>query len=665
MPRKQVGVVLPEGVNIDDLDEKTIKKLEREQKKAQAGNKALGRAMKYVFANYKWLFVVCVICIIVAAASTAAPFMIMQMLVSDIELSLASNGGVPESLTFYIILVAGIFCLGVASSAIYNMIMAKIAQGTLNHIRKDMFSKMQTLPISYFDSHQSGDIMSLYTNDVDALRQYIAATFPQIISASVTLFASVLVMIYFSVWMLLVVIAAIVGMLLIIRKVGGASSRYFTIQQHALGKVDGYIEETMHGQKVIKVFCHEERAKEDFDKCNDALCGAATSANTYANILQPLMGNLGNILYVVIAIAGSLIIAFGGFNVGLINLIDPVGAGNTISIIIGFLGIVKIFTQQIATVSQQINFVAMAKAGGGRIFEMMDTTPEEDDGYVELVYANVAEDGTVTESKEYTGVWAWKHPHKAEGTVTYTRLHGDIEMHDVDFAYVPGKTVLHDITLYANRGQTVAFVGATGAGKTTITNLINRFYDIEDGKIRYDGININKIKKPDLRRSLGMVLQETNLFTGTIKENIKYGNLNATDEEVIAAAKLANAHDFIMRLPNGYDTMLESDGANLSQGQRQLLSIARTACENAPVLILDEATSSIDMRTEVLVQRGMEKLMNGRTVFIIAHRLSTVRNADVIMVLDHGRIIERGTHEQLLEQKGVYYSLYTGAFELD
>ena len=453
-------------------------------------------------------------------------------------------------------------------------------------------------------------------------------------------------------------------MLLVTKHVAGASTRYFTVQQNALGRVNGYIEEAMHGQKVIKVFCHEPEAKEDFDKRNGDLCRAATSANTYANVLMPIMGNIGNILYVLIAIVGSILIATEVTNVGLIAAMNPADNG-MIGITIGFLTMTKAFTQNIANISQQINFIAQANAGGRRIFAMMDTPPEEDNGYVELVNARRAPDGTLVECEERTGLYAWKHPHKAEGTITYTELKGDIEMHDVDFAYVPGKTVLHDITLYAKPGQKVAFVGATGAGKTTITNLINRFYDIEDGKIRYDGININKIKKPDLRRSLGMVLQETNLFTGTIRENIRYGNLEATDEEVEAAAKLANAHDFIMRLPEGYDTMLESDGANLSQGQRQLISIARTACRNAPVLILDEATSSIDTRTESIVQRGMDRLMEGRTVFVIAHRLSTVQNSDVIMVLDHGRIIERGTHEQLIEKRGTYYSLYTGAFELE
>lgn len=506
--------------------------------------------------------------------------------------------------------------------------------------------------------------MSVYTNDVDALRQFICQTLPQLIISAVTLTALLIIMLVYSLWLLLIVLAIVGVMIFVVTKIGSASSRYFILQQSALGKVDGYIEESMHGQKVIKVFCHEEEAKKAFDDKNEMLCSHATKANTYANVLMPVLQNIGNILYVIIAIVGSLIIVLHGFNIGLGNAIPGFDMG-LIAVVVGFLSIAKSFTQQIASISQQINFVAMARAGGNRIFAIMDEPSEEDNGYVELVWAKRTADGGVEPSDTYTGLWAWKHPHKAEGTVTYVELKGEIEMHNVDFAYVPGKTVLHDVTLYAKPGQKIAFVGSTGAGKTTITNLINRFYDIEDGKIRYDGININKIKKPDLRRSLGMVLQDTNLFTGTIKDNIRYGKLDATDEEVIEAAKLANAHDFIMRLPDGYDTMLESDGANLSQGQRQLLSIARTACENAPVLVLDEATSSIDTRTEQIVQSGMDKLMTGRTVFVIAHRLSTVRNSNVIMVLDHGRIIERGTHEQLLEQKGTYYKLYTGAFELE
>lgn len=664
MRRRQTGMVLPDGVDPENLpDAKTLKRMMKEQKKNAPKDKSLGKVLGYVWSGYKVRFIIVVVCIIATAVISAMSSVVLQNLISlFIEPALAGTGDL-SGLPSYIVFCAALFMCAVITSAVYNVLMAQIGQGTLNRIRCDMFRKMQTLPISYFDTHQHGDIMSMYTNDVDALRQFICQTVPQLINSSVMIIASIGIMIYYSLWLFLVVVAGLIAMFFVVTRIGGASSRYFTVQQSTLGKVNGYIEESMHGQKVIKVFCHEREAEKEFDERNEALCASATAASSYANMLMPIMGNIGNILYVLLAVVGSLIIVFGGNNIGLISVINP--EAGMIGVLIGFLTIVKSFTQSISTVSQQINFVALAGAGAKRIFAMTETPGEEDDGYVELVYANKAEDGTITESDVYTGVWAWKHPHKAEGTVTYKELVGDIEMHDVDFAYVPGKTVLHDVTLYAKPGQKVAFVGSTGAGKTTITNLINRFYDIEDGKIRYDGININKIKKADLRRSLGMVLQETNLFTGTIKENIRYGNLYATDEEVIAAAKLANAHDFIMRLPDGYDTLLESDGANLSQGQRQLLSIARTACENAPVLILDEATSSIDTRTEALVQRGMDRLMAGRTVFVIAHRLSTVRNSDVIMVLDHGRIIERGTHEQLIEKQGTYYKLYTGAFELE
>lgn len=661
---KQMGTVLPEGVDPDNLpDPKTLKRMIKEQKKNAPKDRSLGRVMGYLFKNYKPQFIIVVICIVITAIiSSLSSVVITTLINSYISPTLAGTGNM-DGLPMFIVGISAMFLMAVLTSAAFNVVMARIGQGTLDKIRQDMFRKMQALPISYFDTHQSGDIMSLYTNDVDTLRQFITQSIPQLISSSIMILSSLAIMIYYSLWLLLVVIAGVVLMFFTVKKIGGASARFFSVQQNALGNVNGYIEESMHGQKVIKVFCHEPQAKADFDKKNGALCDAATAANTYGNILMPVMGNIGNLMYVLIAIVGAVMLATDAMNIGFISFISP--EESLIGIIVGFLTLSKSFTQNIAGISQQINFIAMAGAGARRIFTMTDSPIEEDNGYVELVYATKAEDGTLTESKEYTGIWAWKHPHKADGTITYHELVGDIEMHEVDFAYVPGKTVLHDVTLYAKPGQKVAFVGATGAGKTTITNLINRFYDIEDGKIRYDGININKIKKPDLRRSLGMVLQETNLFTGTIRENIRYGNLYASDEEVIAAAKLANAHEFIMRLPDGYDTMLESDGANLSQGQRQLLSIARTACENAPVLILDEATSSIDTRTEALVQKGMDRLMTGRTVFVIAHRLSTVQNSDVIMVLDHGRIIERGTHDQLIEKKGTYYRLYTGAFELE
>lgn len=674
LKNKPAGV-MPEGFDAANVsDAKTLKKMlkdHKKQQKAEPKKKVFSRILGYIFKYYKARFVIVIISIIAGSIGTAMiPVILMLLTNTYIE---PANGGVPTlgggdtgvlPLWTFLVICASCYIVAVGFSTTYNVLMARIGQGVLYYIRRDMFVKMQSLPISYFDRHLSGDIMSVYTNDVDALRQFICQTLPQLIISAVTLTALLIIMLVYSLWLLLIVLAIVGVMIFVVTKIGSASSRYFILQQSALGKVDGYIEESMHGQKVIKVFCHEEEAKKAFDDKNEMLCSHATKANTYANVLMPVLQNIGNILYVIIAIVGSLIIVLHGFNIGLGNAIPGFDMG-LIAVVVGFLSIAKSFTQQIASISQQINFVAMARAGGNRIFAIMDEPSEEDNGYVELVWAKRTADGGVEPSDTYTGLWAWKHPHKAEGTVTYVELKGEIEMHNVDFAYVPGKTVLHDVTLYAKPGQKIAFVGSTGAGKTTITNLINRFYDIEDGKIRYDGININKIKKPDLRRSLGMVLQDTNLFTGTIKDNIRYGKLDATDEEVIEAAKLANAHDFIMRLPDGYDTMLESDGANLSQGQRQLLSIARTACENAPVLVLDEATSSIDTRTEQIVQSGMDKLMTGRTVFVIAHRLSTVRNSNVIMVLDHGRIIERGTHEQLLEQKGTYYKLYTGAFELE
>lgn len=674
LKNKPAGV-MPEGFDAANVsDAKTLKKMlkdHKKQQKAEPKKKVFSRILGYIFKYYKARFVIVIISIIAGSIGTAMiPVILMLLTNTYIE---PVNGGVPTlgggdtgvlPLWTFLVICASCYIVAVGFSTTYNVLMARIGQGVLYYIRRDMFVKMQSLPISYFDRHLSGDIMSVYTNDVDALRQFICQTLPQLIISAVTLTALLIIMLVYSLWLLLIVLAIVSVMIFVVTKIGSASSRYFILQQSALGKVDGYIEESMHGQKVIKVFCHEEEAKKDFDDKNEMLCSHATKANTYANVLMPVLQNIGNILYVIIAIVGSLIIVLHGFNIGLGNAIPGFDMG-LIAVVVGFLSIAKSFTQQIASISQQINFVAMARAGGNRIFAIMDEPSEEDNGYVELVWAKRTADGGVEPSDTYTGLWAWKHPHKAEGTVTYVELKGEIEMHNVDFAYVPGKTVLHDVTLYAKPGQKIAFVGSTGAGKTTITNLINRFYDIEDGKIRYDGININKIKKPDLRRSLGMVLQDTNLFTGTIKDNIRYGKLDATDEEVIEAAKLANAHDFIMRLPDGYDTMLESDGVNLSQGQRQLLSIARTACENAPVLVLDEATSSIDTRTEQIVQSGMDKLMTGRTVFVIAHRLSTVRNSNVIMVLDHGRIIERGTHEQLLEQKGTYYKLYTGAFELE
>ena len=525
-------------------------------------------------------------------------------------------------------------------------------------MREKMFNSMQDLPIKYFDTHNHGDVMSYYTNDIDTLRQMISQSIPQLIISGVTVVTVLCIMLYFSVWLTLVVLFGVIIMTLVVKKIGGSSSRYFIRQQQAIGRTEGFVEEMMNGQKVVKVFCHEQEAKEGFDAINDALFSDSEKANRYANMLMPILNNIGNVLYVCVALVGGLLLLSHAPNLSLSGLAFG------ISIVVPFLNMTKQFAGNISQVSNQLNSVIMGLAGTKRIFDLLDEQPEADNGYVTLVNARENRDGVLEECEERTNIWAWKHPH-SDGTVTYTRLAGDVRLFDVDFGYAPDKTVLHGITLYAKPGQKVAFVGSTGAGKTTITNLINRFYDIADGKIRYDGININKIRKSDLRRSLGMVLQDTNLFTGTVMENIRYGRLDALDEECIAAAKLAGAHDFITRLPQGYDTPLSGNGASLSQGQRQLLSIARAAVADPPVMILDEATSSIDTRTEAIVQRGMDALMTGRTVFVIAHRLSTVQNSDAIMVLDHGRIIERGTHEDLLALKGTYYQLYTGALELD
>ena len=552
--------------------------------------------------------------------------------------------------------MACIFLCGIAATFTQNRIMIVVAQGALKNVRDEMFTHMQTLPIKYFDTNSFGDMMSRYTNDADTLRQMISQSIPQALSSAVTIISTFVAMISLSLPLTAVVIVSVFLMLMVTGKIAGQSGKYFFKQQNSLGDVNGYIEEMMTGQKVVKVFCHEEKAKEEFDKKNEELFENAYAANKFANMLGPINNNLGHLQYVIIAIIGCVLAVLT--KAAPLTGLLAVTTGNVAS----FLQLSKSFTMPINQISQQLNSVVMAMAGAKRIFELIDAESEQDNGYVTLVNAK-ENDGKITETKERTGMWAWKHPHE-DGTTTYTKLLGEVRMFDVDFGYTEEKTVLKNITLYAEPGQKVAFVGATGAGKTTITNLINRFYDIADGKIRYDGININKIKKSDLRKSLGIVLQDTNLFTGTVKENIRYGNLEATDEQIVEAAKLANAHSFIERLPDGYDTVLTGNGANLSQGQRQLISIARAAVADPPVMILDEATSSIDTRTEALVQKGMDALMKGRTVFVIAHRLSTIRNSDVIMVLEKGEIIERGSHEDLIEKKGKYYQLYTGAFEL-
>ena len=610
---------------------------------------SIKRLFQYLM-RYKARFVVVIICIFISAIASVSGSVFIQRLIDSYIVPLLSQE-VPDfaPLLHAILMVATMYLAGIIASFCYSRLMATISQGVLKAIRDDLFDHMQTLPIRYFDTHSFGDVMSVYTNDVDTLRQVLSQSLPQTISCGVSIVVVFVAMVITNIWMTLLVIVCVIGMLFVTKFIAGRSARYFIKQQQALGVTNGYIEEMIAGQKVVKVFCHEEKAIEGFNKLNDALFENAYNANKFANILMPVMNNIGNLQYVIIAIVGGAL----AMN----------GVGVTVGVIAAFLQLSRSFTQPISQISQQLNAVVMALAGAKRIFTLIDEKPEEDNGYVTLVNAE-EKDGQLVESEKRTGLWAWKHPH-SDGTTTYTKLQGEVRFFNVDFAYEEGKTILHDITLYAEPGQKVAFVGATGAGKTTITNLINRFYDIEDGKIRYDGININKMKKADLRRSLGIVLQDTNLFTGTVMDNIRYGRLDATDEEVIQAAKLVGADDFIERLPKGYQTELASNGSNLSQGQRQLLAIARAAVADPPVMILDEATSSIDTRTEAIVQRGMDALMEGRTVFVIAHRLSTVRNADVIMVLEHGRIIERGNHQQLIEKHGKYYELYTGAFELE
>ena len=609
------------------------------------------RLMSYI-GHYKLRFAAVLICIVVNALAMVSCSLYLQTLIDSYITPLLQAATPDFAPLFRSILIMGcIYAVGILACLFYNRTMVSIAQGTLKRIRDEMFEHMQTLPIRYFDTHTHGDIMSHYTNDTDTLRQMLAQSIPQMFSSLITIISVFFAMLFTSWQLTIFVLCFVFIMLQVTGRVAGKSGYYFIRQQKALGDVNGYIEEMINGQKVIKVFCHEEKAKEIFDQKNEELCKDASAANSFANILMPIMGNLGNLQYVLLATIGGTM-ALGG------------AGGMTVGTIASFLQLSRSFMNPISQISNQLNMVVMALAGAERIFKLMDEEPEVDEGYVTLVNAKYDENGELTESKERTGLWAWKHPH-GDGTLTYTKMRGEVRFYDVDFGYNEEKIVLHNISLYAEPGQKVAFVGSTGAGKTTITNLINRFYDLADGKIRYDDININKIKKADLRRSLGVVLQETNLFTGTIMENIRYGKLDATDEEVYAAAKLANADDFIRLLPNGYDTVITGNGGSLSQGQRQLIAIARAAVADPPVMILDEATSSIDTRTEAIVQRGMDALMKGRTVFVIAHRLSTVRNSDVIMVLEQGRIIERGSHDKLIAEKGKYYQLYTGAFELE
>ena len=625
--------------------------------------KSLLRLLRYVFRRYSWRLLVVAICIIISAVSNVIVNAFMAQLIDTVILPGISTGlaSVAKGLASIITIMIVFDVLGLVSAIIYPQLMATVGQGTIKNLRDNMFDNMETLPIRYFDSHTHGEIMSTYTNDVDTIRQLVGQSIPSFFQSIMSITMIFFSMLKYSVWMSIVVVLVISIMFRITGKFGGRSAKYMKAQQRSLAEEEGFIEEMMEGMKVVKVFNHETEAKKDFDRVNEQLFRDSNTANSTANALMPILANVGNIMYVVLAITGGLLVVAHVPNLTILG-ISPI----TIGVIISFLALSRQLSQTVSQISMQVSTIAMALAGSDRVFALIDEESEKDEGYVTLVNATKDENGEMHEADHHTGMWAWKHYHaQSDHSTTYVELKGDIQMVDVDFEYEPGKQVLFDISLYAHPGQKIAFVGATGAGKTTITNLINRFYDIPDGKIRYDGINVNKIKKPDLRRSLGMVLQDVNLFTGTVMDNIRYGKLDATDEECIAAAKLANADDFITRLPEGYNTMLTGNGSQLSQGQRQLLSIARAAIADPPVMVLDEATSSIDTRTEALVQKGMDNLMKGRTVFVIAHRLSTVRNSDAIMVLDHGRIIERGTHDQLIAQKGTYYQLYTGAFELE
>ena len=617
----------------------------------QYNGKTIKRLMSYIYNHARGLFILAAVCVLLSTAANTGGSMFIQILIDKyIEPLLMTEHPIFSGLIKMLMLMGGVYLLGALCTLLYSQFMVNISQGCLKTIRDDMFNHMQTLPIRYFDTHTHGDIMSHYTNDTDTLRQFISQALPQLFSSVVSVIFSFCIMLYYSIPLSIVVVVITVLILLITKYVASHSTRYFGRQQTSLGNINGYIEEMLEGQKVVKVFCHETKAEEGFDKKNDQLYEDARNANRYANILMPILSQIGNFQYILLAILGGCLVLSGKGNI-------------TAGVVVAFLSLSKAFSMPIQQISQQMSMVSMALAGAQRIFDLIDEEPESDNGYVTLVNAKETGEG-LSESEKYTGIYAWKHPHH-DGSISYIRMNGDIRMKEVDFGYTPEKLILQGVTVYAEPGQKVAFVGSTGAGKTTITNLINRFYDIDDGKIRYDGININKIKKADLRRSLGIVLQDTYLFTGTVIDNIRYGKLDATDEECIEAAKLANADDFIRRLPNGYQTMLTGAGEDLSQGQRQLLAIARAAVANPPAMILDEATSSIDTRTEKIVQDGMDKLMNGRTTFVIAHRLSTIQNSDVIMVLDHGRIIERGNHESLIEKKGTYYQLYTGAFEME